>query len=115
MKHRYTRKHLWLHFFKNLGISMPLLCLSLLVGVLGYRLTEGMDWIDAFLNASMIMSGMGPAADLHTWEGKMFAGLYALYSGLFLIAVTGFLLAPFFHRVLHRFHFEENGKDERNT
>ena len=61
---------------------MALVGVSLLVGMCGYRLLEGMPWIDAYLNAAMILSGMGPVGELHTWGGKLFAGLYALYSGL---------------------------------
>jgi hypothetical protein len=72
----------------------------------GYRSFEGMDWIDAFANASMILSGMGPLGPLQTPGGKLFAGLYALYSGLALIAVTGIIFAPILHRLLHRFHME---------
>lgn len=85
-----------------------LVILSLLVGIFGYRLTEDMDWIDAFYNASMILSGMGPASDMHSNAGKIFAGVYALYSGLFVIAVMGILLAPVFHRVLHQFHHDRD-------
>jgi hypothetical protein len=66
-----------------------------------------MPWIDAFANASMILSGMGPLGELHTWSGKLFAGLFALYSGLLLIMVAGIVLAPVVHRFLHRFHMEE--------
>jgi hypothetical protein len=80
---------------------------SLSAGSLGYRVLEHMDWIDAFLNASMILSGMGPASPLQTWEGKLFASLYALYSALVLLVVAGVLLAPLAHRLLHRFHHQD--------
>jgi hypothetical protein len=70
-----------------------------------------MEWIDAFANASMILSGMGPLTPLQTWGGKLFAGLYALYSGLALIAATSLILAPIVHRGLHRFHLEPNNKE----
>jgi len=88
-----------------------LLCLmliipSLLFGVAGYSYFEGMSLTDAFLNAAMILSSMGPATELKTQGGKIFAGIYALYSGLVVVIATGFLLAPIFHRVLHRFHVE---------
>jgi hypothetical protein len=66
-----------------------------------------MAWIDAFANAAMILSGMGPLAPPQTWGGKLFAGLYALYSGLAVILATGILLTPIVHRLLHRFHLEE--------
>ena len=83
-----------------------LIALSLFSGMVGYRMLEGMSWIDAFANAAMILSGMGPLAPLQTWGGKLFAGLYALYSGLAFIAATGILFAPVVHRLLHRFHME---------
>jgi hypothetical protein len=79
---------------------------SLAVGMAGYHWTEGMPWIDAFVNAAMILSGMGPVGDLHTVGGKVFAGCYALYSGLALITIAAILLAPVVHRFLHRFHIE---------
>ncbi len=80
--------------------------LALGVGVLGYRQLEGLSWIDAVLNASMILGGMGPVAELHTVWGKLFASAYALFSGIIFITVSGILLAPFLHRFLHRFHLE---------
>jgi hypothetical protein len=77
---------------------------SLGLGTIGYRLTEGMDWIDALLNASMILTGMGPVAPLTSVGAKLFASLFALYSGLVFVGVTAILLAPFAHRVLHQLH-----------
>ena len=91
---------------RNCGMAGLLIGLSLFGGMAGYRYFEGMDWIDAFANASMILSGMGPLTPLETRGGKLFAGLYALYSGLALIAVTGIIFAPIVHRLLHRFHME---------
>ena len=79
---------------------------SLLLGMAGYHCFEGMPWIDAFANAAMILSGMGPLAPLQTFGGKLFAGCYALYSGLALIVATGIVLAPVVHRLMHRFHLE---------
>ena len=99
---------------RNLGASALLIGLSLLAGMAGYSYFEGMAGIDAFVNASMILSGMGPLDQPKTWGGKLFAGLYALYSGLALIVVAGILLAPFVHRLLHRFHLEGGkGGDQR--
>ena len=80
---------------------------SLVVGMLGYHFIEGLTWLDAFLNASMILSGMGPVSPLQTTGGKLFAGCYALYSGLLLILTTGLLLAPLVHRMLHSFHVDD--------
>jgi len=91
----------------SFGAASLLIGLSLVGGMLGYRYFEGMEWIDAFANASMILSGMGPLTPLQTSNGKLFAGLYALYSGLALILATGILLAPVVHRLLHQFHLEE--------
>lgn len=89
------------------GAALGLIALSLLAGMLGYRHLADMSWIDAFLNASMLLAGMGPVVtDGLSDAGKLFAGLYALYSGLVLIAVIGILLAPVVHRLLHRFHWE---------
>jgi hypothetical protein len=96
---------------RNFGMASLLIGLSLLGGMLGYRYFEGMSWIDAFANASMILSGMGPLTPLETFGGKLFAGFYALYSGLALILATGILFAPVVHRLLHRFHLEEKGKE----
>jgi len=88
-----------------------LVLISLSVGVLGYRGLEHMAWIDALLNASMIMGGMGPVDTLHTVPGKLFASLYALYCGLVLLVSAGILLAPVVARFLHRFHIELNRTD----
>jgi hypothetical protein len=102
-------------FIVRLGRSFLAACLliglSLLGGMVGYHHFEGMSWIDAFANASMILSGMGPLTELKTWGGKLFAGLYALYSGLVLIAAAGVLFAPVIHRFYHRFHVASD--DER--
>ncbi len=81
------------------------------LGVIGYHLTANLPWIDALLNASMILGGMGPVNAVTTTVGKLFASFYALFSGLFFIFATGVLLAPFLHRLIHRFHLEE-GADE---
>lgn len=93
------------------ALSATLIFLSLVGGMAGYHHFEKMSWIDAFVNAAMILSGMGPLGSLQTWNGKAFAGLYALYSGLVLILAMGIVIAPIVHRVLHRFNLEaENEK-----
>jgi hypothetical protein len=84
---------------------------SLLGGMIGYRYFERMSWIDAFANAAMILSGMGPLTSLQTWGGKLFAGFYALYSGLAVIVAMGIILGPVVHRMLHRFHLESEKDD----
>jgi len=92
--------------FRNVVIGLLIIGISLLAGMAGYHYLEGMPWIDAFVNAAMILSGMGPLAPLQTWGGKLFAGLYALYSGLILIVTAGVVLAPVVHRMMHHFHIE---------
>lgn len=91
----------------SFALSLALILLSLLGGMAGYHHFEGMPWIDAFVNAAMILSGMGPVGTLQTWNGKAFAGAYALYSGLVLILAMGIVIAPIVHRVLHRFNLED--------
>ncbi len=86
-----------------LGLSVIILGISLAIGILGYRLTEHMSWIDALLNAAMILGGMGPVDTLHTVAGKLFASIYALFSGAVFLVAVGVLIAPVVHRFLHRF------------
>jgi hypothetical protein len=88
------------------GLALLLILGSLILGVFGYRFLEGQDWVDAILNASMILGGMGPVGELHSVAGKLFAAFYALYSGVVFLIVAGVLFVPVFHRFLHRFHFE---------
>ena len=96
----------------NLFVAFLLIAASLLAGMAGYHHFESMSWIDAFVNASMILSGMGPMGPLQTWGGKCFAGWYALYSGLALILVSGLILAPILLRLMHRFHLDTE-EDEK--
>ena len=84
---------------------------SLLIGILGYHYFESLSWLDALLNASMILGGMGPVNPLQTVAGKLFASFYALYSGIILLASVGILFTPIFHRFLHRFHLELEAED----
>jgi hypothetical protein len=91
---------------KFAAFSFGLIVLSLGLGILGYRHFEGMSWIDAFVNAAMIMGGMGPLGELHTAHGKLFAGFYALYCGLIFIAAVSIIMAPIVHRFLHRLHMD---------
>ena len=84
---------------------------GLAIGMAGYAGFEGMSLTDSYVNAAMILSGMGPMGELKTAAGKIFAGSYAIFSGLLLIIATGFVLAPIFHRVLHHFHVERQEQD----
>ena len=99
----FARRLLW-----SLGIAVGFIGVSLIGGVVGYMAFAQLPLVDAFLNASMILGGMGPVTALESDGAKVFAGLYALYSGLLLIAVTGVVLAPVFHRVLHAIHADES-------
>lgn len=89
--------------------ALALIAGSLAVGMWGYSHYEGLEWRDAFLNATMLLGGMGPVNPPKTDDGKVFAGLYALYCGIVFLVVAGLLLVPFVHRLLHKFHWEAGG------
>jgi hypothetical protein len=93
------------------GWALMLILGSLLLGVAGFHWIGGRPWIDALLNASMLLGGMGPVGDLGETPGKLFASAYALYAGLIFLIVAGLLFAPVFHRILHKFHLE-TGSDK---
>ncbi len=90
--------------FRSLSIGAGLIILSMLIGVSGYHFLENLSWLDAYLNAAMILSGMGPLAQPQTFWGKIFAGTYALYSGFAVLVIAGIAFAPIVHRLLHKFH-----------
>ena len=94
----------------SFAVGLGLIGLSLGLGMVGYRRLLSLSWIDAFVNASMILSGMGPLAVPQTTGAKLFAGLYALYSGLAVLAIAGVVFAPVVHRFLHYLHADP---DER--
>jgi hypothetical protein len=98
------RARLWYSTVWAVGIVV----VALAIGMAGYMWFEAMGTIDAFANAAMILSGMGPLTPLLTDGGKIFAGFYALFSGLLIFAVAGLILAPVFHRILHSFHVADN-------
>jgi hypothetical protein len=97
---------------RSLVASSALIAISLGVGVLGYHLTAGLDWVDALLNASMILTGMGPVSPLPNTGAKLFASAYALFSGVIFIASAGVAVGPVAHRFLHRFHLELDDPQE---
>lgn len=99
------------HHIRNSTIGLMLVASALYIGMLGYHFYEGMSWLDSFLNASMILSGMGPASTLTTTAGKLFAGFYALFSGLAFIAIVVIVLSPAIHRFFRKIHLEST-KDE---
>jgi hypothetical protein len=95
----------------NIIVAQVLVAVALGIGMWGYMSTEGMKPIDAFLNSTMLLGGMGPVGpDLQTDAGKLFAGFYALGCGLILVLVSGIVLAPVFHRVLHALHVDDDDK-----
>lgn len=102
------------HFYYRLGkhflIAISLILFALSIGILGYHYVEGLPWIDSFAEAAMILSGMGPLSPIHSNSGKIFAGIYALFSGLVFISVIGIISAPIIHRFFHKFHLEKKNK-----
>ena len=95
----------------SFGVILLMIGISLFVGILGYHSLEKLSWTDSFLNASMILGGMGPVNEMKSEAGKIFAGVYALYSGLAFLVLAGLLFGPIAHRVLHSFHYE-SGEDQ---
>jgi len=91
----------------HLLAAVALLAVSLGIGMAGYVKFEGLSWMDGFLNASMLLGGMGPVNPPQTPEGKLFAGCYALYAGLVFIVAAALIFVPILHRLLHHFHWEE--------
>jgi hypothetical protein len=109
-------------FLRRLGrnalVALSIIAVSLVVGVVGYRTLEGMEWIDAFLESAMLLGGMGPIHAPETVAGKLFAAIYALYAGILVIGTAGIILAPILHRLLHSLHVEDDDderKDEKQT
>lgn len=101
-----------LRLASHAGVALAVVFGSLLIGVLGYHFFEGLSWIDSLVNASMLLGGMGPVNALQTIAGKLFASFYALYSGMIFLVAVGIIFAPVFHRILHRFHLEEEFRDD---
>ena len=89
-----------------IGYALLIIIAALAVGILGYHFFVGLAWLDAFLNAAMILSGMGPVDPINADSGKWFASLYALLSGLVFAITTGIIISPIIHRVMHRLHLE---------
>jgi hypothetical protein len=128
-KGTHTRRRIWLRHFErtneplaahptfvlriaaHVGVALVLVGAAFAVGILGYRTTEHMPWLDAMLNAAMILGGMGPVNELHTNAGKVFATFYSLFSGIVFLVSVGFMVAPAAHRLLHRLHLEEDSQD----
>jgi len=116
MFERRTEKLLpWPRFIGRLVFSflltVAIVVTALLIGILGYHFIVRLAWVDALLNASMILTGMGPVAEMKDTPSKVFASLYALFSGVVFLSAVSIVLAPIFHRILHKFHLDD--EDER--
>lgn len=95
---------------RSILLALIFILASLYLGMWGYRYFEGMDWLDAYVNAAMILSGMGPLAPPKTDAGKLFEGTYALFSGIIFLVSVGIILAPLLHHFFHRLQIEETKK-----
>jgi hypothetical protein len=95
----------------SLAMALGLMVTVLLIGIAGYHYLAGFDLVDSLLEASMLLGGMGPVNPLPSDAAKIFASLYALFSGLIFIAVMGLVLTPVVHRILHKFHVDEKDVD----
>jgi len=100
------KRHYYNRLFRNAFAAFIILVVSLLIGMSGYRYFYGIGWIDSLLNASMILTGMGPVDAAHTDGAKIFASLYAIYSGVAFLTMVAVVFAPVLHRFLHRFHLD---------
>ncbi|MGE5294517.1 MAG: hypothetical protein ACM3VT_06790 [Solirubrobacterales bacterium] len=106
----------WPRFLRRMALSFLLIvvviAVALMIGVLGYRYIARLAWIDAVLNASMILTGMGPVATMEDAPSKLFASAYALFSGIVFLSASGIVLSPVFHRVLHKFHLDDDQQED---
>lgn len=104
----------WRKFLVRVAFSFAIVSgitvFSLVLGTIGYRVFVPCEWIDALHNASMILAGMGPVLEIKTQAGKMFSTFYALYSGIVYLTLMGIMLAPFYHRMLHHFHLDDEAE-----
>jgi hypothetical protein len=107
-----SRRHFLSRLGLNAAVALAVIVVSLAIGIAGYMGFEGMSFVDALLNASMILSTMGPVSVLKTNAGKIFASIYAIASGLLLFALAGLILAPVYHRMMHGLHLEEEDEAE---
>ena len=100
-----TRRLFVARMLRHTAFAMAVIAGSLLIGMSGYVYFERLSWLDAFVDASMLLGGMGPVHNPQTTGGKLFAGCYALYAGLVFLVTVGVMLAPILHRALHKFHW----------
>lgn len=107
-----SRKEFSRRLLRHSIIGAIFILVALVIGILGYHGFEDLSWLDSLLNASMILGGMGPVDLMHTVGGKLFASFYAIFSGVVFLAVTGIVFAPVAHRLLQKFHLDEDDKEQ---
>ncbi len=107
-----SRKEFVSRQIRYAGFSLIILVFSIGIGILGYHFFGGLPWVDSFLNASMILTGMGPVDHLNSSEGKLFSAFYALFSGISFLTFIAVLFAPIYHRFLHKLHLKIEGDDK---
>jgi hypothetical protein len=110
-----TSQNFALRLMRNGLWSAAVIFIWLIIGMAGYAGFEGMSIVDAFVNAAMILSGMGPVQALNTVGGKIFAGVYAIISGIVIFGIAGIALAPLYHRMIHRFHLQDDEAAQRGA
>ena len=110
LTHAKLAEHTRATFLRNLNWAITLLAISLGAGMAGYHWLAPMPWVDAFVNAAMLLGGMGPVAPLDNDTVKIFAGIYAIYCGVVFIATAGLLVLPLANHVLHRFHLDQQSQ-----
>jgi hypothetical protein len=108
-----SRTQFYLRLARTAAIAAGVVLASLFLGAIGFHSTENLSWLDSTLNASMLLSGMGPLDHPQSTPGKLFATFYALFSGVVFLTVAALLFAPIFHRLIHRFHLELDEADSR--
>lgn len=105
-------KHYYRHLLKNAGFAIIVLAFSLGIGVVGYHFFFNIGWLDSLVNASMILTGMGPVDKAVTSGAKIFSSIYAIYSGVAFLTSVAMILSPVAHRFLHRFHLDLEEQEE---
>src|SRR6185503_4797000 len=108
-----SRRKFYRRIARSLAFGAAIIGGSLAIGMAGYHVFEHLSWLEAFVNAAMILSGMGPLSPIQTNAGKGFAGCYALFSGVAFLSSVGVIFAPIVHRLLHRFHLESAKEAKR--
>lgn len=111
-----ARIEYWLRVLRHTALAIGIMVVALMIGVVGFKLTSALTWMDSFVDASMLLGGMGPVncASITTPAGKIFASIYALFCGIVFLAVMGIILAPLLHRFIHKFHYHAHEPKEPN-